>query len=180
MREDPCPCRRRLSPGSRRPRPWWSRPVQTDVCSMFARTSRYVPVRPGSTRYPRATPDTGNRTERQVAVGTVIARQQLREKNRTEQQTLNLRVRGSSPWRRTHSDLGLYVFRVLSCRPFPGHGCSTVARQSGPSRRPARARDDPLRIWSRPLRLRVGVGAPSDGTTQRETRWQTRYLSHHV
>jgi hypothetical protein len=31
-----------------------------------------------------------------------------------EQQTLNLRVRGSSPWRRTHSDLGLYPFRGLS------------------------------------------------------------------
>ncbi len=34
----------------------------------------------------------------------------------------------------TLSDLGLYPFRDLSCGPFPGHGCSTVARQSGPSR----------------------------------------------
>lgn len=29
-------------------RPWWSRPVRADICSMFARD---VPVRPGSTRY---------------------------------------------------------------------------------------------------------------------------------
>ena len=56
-----------------------------------------------------------------------------------EQQTLNLRVRGSSPWRRTHSDLGLYLFQALSCRPFPGHGCSAFARQSGPSRARAAA-----------------------------------------
>src|ERR1019366_3397419 len=28
-----------------------------------------------------------------------------------EQQTLNLRVRGSSPWRRTHSELELCLFR---------------------------------------------------------------------
>jgi hypothetical protein len=28
-----------------------------------------------------------------------------------------------------HSDLGLCRFKAPSCRPFPGHGCSTVARQ---------------------------------------------------
>ena len=28
-------------PWPRHPRPWWSRPVHTDVCSMFARMSRY-------------------------------------------------------------------------------------------------------------------------------------------
>jgi hypothetical protein len=35
-----------------------------------------------------------------------------------EQQTLNLRVRGSSPWRRTHSDLGFYLSGSASWRPF--------------------------------------------------------------
>src|SRR5450755_238008 len=57
-----------------------------------------------------------------------------------EQQTLNLRVRGSSPWRRTYSDLALYPFRAPSCRPILAHVCSTFARQSGPSRtaRPTR------------------------------------------
>ena len=69
-----------------------------------------------------------------------------------EQQTLNLRVRGSSPWRRTHSDLGLYPFRVPSCRPFRGHVCSTFARQSGPSR------------TTRPGHPE----APTDGFTQRD------------
>ncbi len=73
-----------------------------------------------------------------------------------EQQTLNLRVRGSSPWRRTHSDLGLYPFQALSCRPFPGHGCSMVARQSGPSRWDRAnlpARGPRLSSWSIPFRL---------------------------
>jgi len=42
----------------------------------------------------------------------VITGQQFKDKNRTEQRTLNPRVRGSSPWRRTRSDLGLYLFRV--------------------------------------------------------------------
>jgi hypothetical protein len=31
----------------RRPRPWWSRPMPTDVCSMFARMPRYTPAASG-------------------------------------------------------------------------------------------------------------------------------------
>src|SRR5260370_38950650 len=49
------------------------------------------------------------------------------------QRTLNPRVRGSSPWRRTRTDLVLYPFRSASWRPFRSHVCSTFARQSGPS-----------------------------------------------
>ncbi len=54
-----------------------------------------------------------------------------------EQRALNPRVRGSNPWRRTRSDLALYPIRSASWRPFPGHVCSTFARQSGPSPRAA-------------------------------------------
>jgi hypothetical protein len=90
----------------------------------------------------------------------------------TGQRTLNLRVRGSSPWRRTHSDLGLYPFRVPSCRLFPAHVGSTFARQSGPSPtgRPSRPRTRPFRpapsVLSRPQRpLQSG---PTDGYTERD------------
>ena len=58
---------------SGRPRPWWSRPIRRcllHVCSD-------VPVRRGSTRYLPPAMDTGNRTERQMAACTVIARQQF-------------------------------------------------------------------------------------------------------
>jgi len=34
-------------PWPRRPRPWWSSPVRTDVCFMFARMSRYAPAARG-------------------------------------------------------------------------------------------------------------------------------------
>jgi hypothetical protein len=36
----------------------------------------------------------------------------------SEQRTLNPRVRGSSPWRRTRSDLGFYYSRLFFTRPF--------------------------------------------------------------
>jgi hypothetical protein len=75
------------------PSAMWSRPVHTDVCSMFARMSRYAPAACGI-RSPLR--DTGNRTERQVAVFTGIACHQLGEKNRTDQRTLNPLVRNSS------------------------------------------------------------------------------------
>jgi len=51
-----------------------------------------------------------------------------------EQRTLNPRVRGSSPWRRTRTDLGLYLFRAAPRWPFLGHGGSMLARELGPSR----------------------------------------------
>ena len=108
------------------PRPWWSRPAHDDVCSMFARMSRYGPVTGGTTRHPvsRFAVQPGRSQHFPALSDTAYT---------AEQRTLNLRVRGSSPWRRTHSELGLYPFRALSCSPFRGHGCSTVARQSGPS-----------------------------------------------
>jgi hypothetical protein len=51
--------------------------------------------------------------------------------NRTpEQRTLNPRVRGSSPWRRTRTDLGLYPFPMAARSLFPAHVCSMFARVS--------------------------------------------------
>lgn len=96
-------------PWSGRPRLWWSRPARNDVRSMFARMSRYAPAargirsplriqataqngRPGSYRH-RSTPVQG--------------------KNRTEERTLNPRVRDSSPWRRTRDDLGVLSLQVI-------------------------------------------------------------------
>ncbi len=49
-----------------------------------------------------------------------------------EQQTLNLRVRGSSPWRRTHSDLGFYRSGSDVVCPICPHVGSVLARVSGP------------------------------------------------
>src|SRR5260370_17393006 len=47
-------------------------------------------------------------------------------------QALNPRVRGSSPWRRTRSDLVLYPFWVPSWRPFRGHVSPTFPPQPRP------------------------------------------------
>ena len=52
-----------------------------------------------------------------------------------EQRTLNPRVRGSSPWRRTRTDLGFYENQVIFSCPFCPHGCSMFARVHGPSDR---------------------------------------------
>jgi hypothetical protein len=49
-----------------------------------------------------------------------------------EQQTLNLRVRGSSPWRRTHSDLGFYRSRSFFVCPVCPLVGSMLARVSWP------------------------------------------------
>ena len=46
-----------------------------------------------------------------------------------EQRTLNPRVRGSSPWRRTRSGLGLYPFRAAPRWPFLGYVGSMCARE---------------------------------------------------
>ncbi len=78
---------------------------------------------------------------------------------RTKQRTLNLRVRGSSPWRRTHSDLGICPFRAPSCRPFRGHACSTFARQSGPS--PTGRAGHPPRPLPMALHSVTSTGRPS-------------------
>jgi hypothetical protein len=50
-----------------------------------------------------------------------------------EQRTLNPRVRGSSPWRRTRTDLGFYKDQVVFSCPFCPHVCSMFARAHGPS-----------------------------------------------
>ena len=91
-----------------------------------------------------------------------------------EQRTLNPRVRGSSPWRRTRTDLGFYKLQVIFSCPFCPHVCSTFARERGPSNpglvkngpseapcggtlpgfaplRPADAAPGSLDQWSRPL-----------------------------
>ena len=49
-----------------------------------------------------------------------------------EQRTLNPRVRGSSPWRRTRFDLGFYDSRSFFMCPFCPHVCSVFARVHGP------------------------------------------------
>jgi hypothetical protein len=92
-----------------------------------------------------------------------------------EQRTLNPRVRGSSPWRRTRSDLGFYDSRSIF------YGCSVVARAHGPGNpeacqkrpvrhriwghgagialpRPVRAAPGSLDQWSRPSLRAAGAG----------------------
>ena len=51
-----------------------------------------------------------------------------------EQRTLNPRVRGSSPWRRTRTDLGFCRSRSFFMCPFCPRGGSVFARKSGPGR----------------------------------------------
>jgi hypothetical protein len=87
-----------------------------------------------------------------------------------EQRTLNPRVRGSSPWRRTRTDLGLYRSRLFFMCPFCPHVRSAFARESRPgSRRACQncrggvASDDgqPLRAldqWSIPLPSTSSIG----------------------
>jgi hypothetical protein len=64
------------------------------VCSMFARLSRSNPVGGGTTRHQ-------DRPKLQRISAGSMKSQLVATGNRTEQRTLNPRVRGSSPWRRT-------------------------------------------------------------------------------
>jgi hypothetical protein len=82
---------------------------------MFARMSRYRPAAPGIRR---PAVDACDRTGRQVTVDSGTSRYQFRGKNRMEQRTLNPRVRGSSPWRRTRTDLGFHCSRSFLCARF--------------------------------------------------------------
>ena len=82
-----------------RPEPWL-----LHVCSDVA-------FQPGSSRY-HAVPEPA--LVSCISAGTAMKSQLVTSVNRTEQRTLNPRVRGSSPWRRTRYDLGLYPFRVPS------------------------------------------------------------------
>ena len=62
----------------------------TDGCSVVCSDA---PAWSGATRYPQRPVDTGDRTRRHVPACASISFGQFREKNRTEQRTLNLRVR---------------------------------------------------------------------------------------
>ena len=99
----------------KRPRLWWSRPMPADVCSMFARMPRYAPAASGIRSESRIPAIGQNGSSRHVSAPSGTRS----EGNlRTEQRTLNPRVRGSSPWRRTRSDLGLYRSRSFFCVRF--------------------------------------------------------------
>ena len=90
---------------------------------MFARMSGFAQVAGGTAlhRFPGLpSGPAGRRLTRHHAPLAQLA----------EQQTLNLRVRGSSPWRRTYPELVFLLSLYPGRRPFPGHGCSTFARQS--------------------------------------------------
>ena len=83
-----------------------------------------------------------------------------------EQRTLNPRVRGSSPWRRTRSDLGFYHSRSFITRPFgPGFlavldPCLLGGRMFGPGRL----------VHFRRIGLDHPIGVPSDAVTERDNR----------
>ncbi len=97
-------------------------------CSMFARMSQYGPVARSTTRHPSAGLLYGPARRSMTRHHAPLA--QL-----AEQQTLNLRVRGSSPWRRTN----LFPGHVRSARlPWclrlqPGSNASSNRLHSPPS-----------------------------------------------
>ena len=96
--------------------PHWSRPSGRHVCSMLARMSRYRPAPPGTRRQRNRRSHGKNGTIRHYPA--VAGRRAA---------ALNSRVRGSSPWRRTRSDLGLctpgrFRFRVGMGRGWPWYG----------------------------------------------------------
>ena len=55
--------------------------------------------------------------QRHIFAATDVKSQVVARDHRTEQRTLNPRVRGSSPWRRTRDDLGLYRPQVFFLCP---------------------------------------------------------------
>jgi hypothetical protein len=83
-----------------------------------------------------------------------------------EQRTLNPRVRGSSPWRRTRSDLGFYHSRSFFMRPVcPDFlavlaPCLLVGRMLGPG----------WLVHFRRIGLDHPIGVPSDAVTERDNR----------
>jgi hypothetical protein len=130
----------------------WSRPFRIDVCSVFARMPRYGPAGRG----------THVTLPRRVAVQLRTSQHSCDsslQKTFSEHRTLNPRVRGSSPWRRTRSDLGFHDSRSFFMCPFCPHVCSMFARPHGPSN-PGHVKNGPsgrrgaaprsLDQWSRP------------------------------
>jgi hypothetical protein len=87
------------------PRLWWSRPMPADVCSMFARMPRYTPAASGIRNESRILATGQNDSSRHVSASPDTSSEQ---NNRIQERTLNQRVGGSSPSRRTQDDLGFY------------------------------------------------------------------------
>ena len=115
-----------------------------DLClPMLLHGCSDAPVRAGR-RYPQRAADSGGRTKWQLPADVGIIRRQVRENIGTKQRTLNPRVRGSSPWRRTRSDLGFYTPGfLLSGRPNPASAGDAAAAgpqppdAAPPARRPS-------------------------------------------
>jgi hypothetical protein len=113
------PCR----PIPRRPRLWWSRPMPADGCSMVARMPRYASAASGIRSAQRIPANGQNSSSRHV-----LSFFDSSSERRIEQSSaLNPRVRGSSPWRRTRSDLGFCTpgrsrFRAGMGRGWPWYG----------------------------------------------------------
>ena len=77
-----------------------------DLCPpMLLRGCSDAPVRPGSTRYPHRAADSSDRMKWQLPAHVGIAQHQVRAEELKKLRTLNPRVRGSSPWRRTRPEL---------------------------------------------------------------------------
>jgi hypothetical protein len=72
------------------PQPDWSRPIRVGAPSVLARKRRYAPVASGTRSPADSRPSAQHGTSRHSLINS-----------------LNLRVRGSSPWRRTRSDLAV-------------------------------------------------------------------------
>jgi hypothetical protein len=88
------------------------------------------------------------------------------QKSVSEQRTLNPRVRGSSPWRRTRDDLGFYSSRLFfMCPVCPGSPpvlapCLLVGRMLGPG----------WLVHFRRIGLDQSIGVPSNAVTERDNR----------
>ncbi len=111
------------------------------VCSVFAQMSRYATVSAGTRRQQVLSGAAQSGTSWHVPALADTGKYD-RAGKLTEQRTLNPRVRGSSPWRRTRTDLGIYKNQVIFSCPFCPHVCSMFARAHGPSN-PGLVKNDP-------------------------------------
>jgi NADPH:quinone reductase-like Zn-dependent oxidoreductase len=90
---------------------------------MFARMPRYGPVELGT----HVTSPRGVAVQLRMSLHFCDSSFQ---KSISEQRTLNPRVRGSSPWRRTRTDLGFIAPGLFMC-PFCPRAGSVLAREIG-------------------------------------------------
>jgi hypothetical protein len=114
--------------------------------SSLLRVCSDAPVRAGSGRHH---PVRYLAFQGYIFAGTGVKAQVIATNPRTEQRTLNPRVRGSSPWRRTRPDLGFHRPKVFFTCPVCPHAGSVLARRSdvgGPTA--CQISKD----WSRPAR----------------------------